>query len=91
MRQSRFSIMSPKEKKRKLSAFSDPEITRLLASLVDFQSKSPDVEIEDDKTIIHLVDTLTDALSRLKVFAHGFWPENVLTDVGSTTHSRRLL
>lgn len=64
--------MSSKENKRKLSAFYDTEISRLLAALIDFENKSPGVEIEDDKMIIHLVDKLRDALSRVKVFAHGF-------------------
>lgn len=64
--------MPPKEKKRRLSAFSDIETTRLLASLIDFQDKSPDVEIEGDKTIMQLVDKLTDALSQTKVPTHGF-------------------
>ena len=60
--------MASRDKKRKLSAFSDNEITRLLASLTDFQSKSPDVELDDDKEIVHLVDKLRDALSLVKVF-----------------------
>lgn len=59
--------MAPKEKQRRLSASSDTEITRLLASLIDFQDKSPNSELEDDKTIINLVDKLTDALSTTKV------------------------
>ncbi|EPS97963.1 hypothetical protein FOMPIDRAFT_1051871 [Fomitopsis schrenkii] len=62
--------MPPKEKKRRLSAFSDIETTRLLASLIDFQDKSPDVEIEGDKTIMQLVDKLTDALSQTKHYAY---------------------
>ncbi|TFK93954.1 hypothetical protein K466DRAFT_593936 [Polyporus arcularius HHB13444] len=60
--------MPPIEKKHKLSAFSDTEIIRLLASLIDFQDKSPDVSLEGDKEIVHLVDKLKDALSHAKYY-----------------------
>ena len=60
------------ENTRKLSAFSDTEITRLLAALIDFEAKSPDISLEDDKTIVPLVDKLRDALSLVKVYVHGF-------------------
>ncbi len=72
--------MPPNEKKRKLSAFSDTEITQLLASLIGFQDKSPDVSLEGDKEIVHLVDKLKAALSQVKVLVNSFVTPETRTD-----------
>ena len=82
--------MPPNETTGNLCSFADSEVTRLLASLIDFQNKSPDVLLEDDQKIISLVDELRDALSQVKVFIHGFVSEYVLTDTESTSHFRCL-
>ena len=60
------------ENTRKLSAFSDTEITRLPAALIDFEAKSPDISLEEDNKIVHLVNKLRDALSLVKVCVREF-------------------
>ena len=60
------------ENTRKVSAFSDTEITRVLAAVIDFEAKFPDISLEDDKKIVHLVNKLRDALSLVKVSVRGF-------------------
>ena len=83
--------MPPNETTGNLCSFADSEVTRLLASLTDFQIKSPDVLLEDDQKIIHLVDELRDVLSQVKVFIHGCVSEYALTETESISHFRCLL
>lgn len=50
--------MPPVNKKRKISVFSDTNVTRLLSALVAFRNSSSGVEINEDQTIVHLIDKL---------------------------------
>ena len=75
-----FTMDSDAEEERQLlSVFSAEDVAPLLNSLFDFRYQAPCVNLDEDKTIVDLVDKLTSALSQvvIKVFINERCSSNI--------------